>query len=174
MKLINKKSQSGFTLVEMSVVLVVIGLILGAVSIGKDVQRNAEYAKIKQKFVDQWASVYNEYYMRSGVVLGDSQIQPTMMVNGVDRLTTVSSGTPISGADMTSVVVGALDGGLICQGALGQHMTGVPGTTNGVILHKLFDRIGLRMPPGRAEGSEDRYLYLDSNGNPQELQVCFK
>ena len=30
------------------------------------------------------------------------------------------------------------------------------------------------MPPGRAEGREDRYVYLDSNGNPQEIQVCFQ
>jgi len=138
------------------------------------VQRNAEYVKLKQKFVDQWASVYNEYYIRSGVVLGDSQIQPTFMVNGVDRVTTVSSGTPISGADMSTVTPTVLDGALICQGAIGQHMSGLLGTTNGIILHTLFDRIGLRMPPGRAEGSEDRYLYLDSNGNPQELQVCFQ
>lgn len=41
--------QQGFTLVEMSLVLVVIGLILGALSVGKDMQRNAEYKKIKQK-----------------------------------------------------------------------------------------------------------------------------
>ena len=27
---------------------------------------------------------------------------------------------------------------------------------------------------GRAEGREDRYVYLDSNGNPQEVGVCFQ
>ena len=42
MKVSNKRSQGGFTLVEMSVVLLVIGLIIGAVSIGKDMQRNAD------------------------------------------------------------------------------------------------------------------------------------
>ena len=37
-----------------------------------------------------------------------------------------------------------------------------------------MDRHGIRMPAARAEGREDRYVYLDSNGNPQEMQVCFQ
>ena len=64
-------AQGGFTLVELAVVLAVIGLIIGAVAIGKDVQRNAEYTKIKNKFVDQWEQAYNQYYQRTGVVVGD-------------------------------------------------------------------------------------------------------
>lgn len=65
--------QQGFTLVELAVVLAVIGLIIGAVAIGKDVQRNAEYTKIKNKFIDQWEQAYMQYYQRVGGVLGDSQ-----------------------------------------------------------------------------------------------------
>jgi hypothetical protein len=41
-------------------------------------------------------------------------------------------------------------------------------------LHDLMKMIGIRMPPGRAEGQEDRYVYTDSNGNATELQVCFQ
>jgi prepilin-type N-terminal cleavage/methylation domain-containing protein len=52
--------QKGFTLVELAVVLAVIGLIIGAVAIGKDVQRNAEYTKVKNKFIDQWEQAYNQ------------------------------------------------------------------------------------------------------------------
>lgn len=46
----SSRIQSGFTLVEMPVVLLVIGLSIGAVSIGKDMPRNAGYTKIKQKY----------------------------------------------------------------------------------------------------------------------------
>lgn len=155
MKVSKKRSQGGFTLVEMSVVLLVIGLIIGAVSIGKDMQRNAEYVKIKQKFVDQWVNAYNSHYVKAGVVIGDSQVAPQMMVNGAVYATA-------SGGNMTGVT----EPGEICQvGAA------TPGNNN---LHLEMDRHGVRMPPGRAEGSEDRYVYLDSNGNPQEIKVCFK
>lgn len=159
-----KKSERGFTLVEMSLVLVVIGLILGAISIGKDIQRNAEYTKIKQKFIDPWAAAYNAYYLRTGVVIGDSQLQPRMMVNG--SIYSVS-GSLISGEDMTSATAPAA----ICQGATAPKMNRTNATLS---LHQEMDRHGIRMPAGRAEGFEDRYAYLDSNGNPQEVQVCFQ
>ncbi len=161
------RAQAGFTLVEMSVVLLVIGLILGAVSVGKDLQRDAEYTKIKQKFVDQWASAYNSYYLRSGVVLGDSQTAPNIMVNGA----TYAPGTSGTTGDMTTVTEPAS----ICDST-----TTIPGPTGQVrtspiaTLYDEMDRLGVRMPPGRAEGKESRYVYLDSNGNPQEVQVCFQ
>ncbi|MDX1351753.1 MAG: prepilin-type N-terminal cleavage/methylation domain-containing protein [Thiomicrorhabdus sp.] len=160
------KSQRGFTLVEMSIVLVIIGLILGAVSIGKDLQRDAEYSKIKQKFVDQWAQAYNIYYQRAGVVVGDNQAEPRFMVNGASYTATTG---PVSGGNMTGLDADAVPG--ICHGVSAPGMT--PTATN-LELHALFDRLGIRMPPGRAEGLEDRYVYLDTNGNPQEIQVCFQ
>lgn len=147
--------QAGFSLVEMSVVLIVIALILGAVSIGKDMQRDAEYVKIKQKFIDAWAGAYNAYYLRTGVVLGDSQVAPNFMVNGGSF--TLGS----SGGNMTS----ATPPNAICDAS----GTGTDGT-----LYDEMDKHGVRMPPGRAEGKEARYVYLDSNGNPQEIQICFQ
>ncbi|MEW5889527.1 MAG: prepilin-type N-terminal cleavage/methylation domain-containing protein [Pseudomonadota bacterium] len=158
------RRQAGFTLVELAIVLAVIGLIIGAIAIAKDVQRNAEYTKIKNKFIDQWEQAYNQYYQRTGVVLGDSQVQPRLMVNGENY--TAAPGQPVSGGDMASVTAPEA----ICDKAAAP---GLPGTTR-TDMRILFTRAGVRMPPGRAEGFEDRYVYLDTNGNPQEIQVCFR
>ena len=163
---IHSSRQRGFTLVELAVVLAVIGLIIGAVAIGKDVQRNAEYTKIKNKFVDQWEQAYNQYYQRNGVVLGDSQTAPQNMVNGAQFL---AAGVR-SGRNMTGVT----PPNAICRAAAGQGMTRAHETGVDFDLRTLMTRTGIRMPTGRAEGLEDRYVYLDSNGNPQEVQVCFQ
>lgn len=164
------RRQVGFTLVEMAIVLVIIGLILGAITIGKDVQRNAEYTKVKQKFIDQWVLAYNAHTQRTGVVPGDSQTAPRLMVNGASYAPTTGS---ISGGDMTTVTAP----NLICHGAIGPKMVGTGQNVSGtgaLDLRELMLQAGVRMPPGRTEGSEDRFVYLDSNGNPQEIQVCFK
>ncbi|MGE0099772.1 MAG: type II secretion system protein [Hydrogenophaga sp.] len=145
--------QGGFTLVEMAVVLVIIGVILGAVMIGRDAQRNAEYLRIRQTFVNQWAVAYNSYVQRTGVPPGDNLAAPTLMVNGA----------------VAAAVPGNSPGSL-CETAAPPG--GAAATT--LTMRALFLGMGIELPNGRGLGFEDRYVYLDTNGLPQNLQVCFR
>jgi len=173
--------QRGFTLVEMAIVLVVIGLILGAVTVGTNLVRDAEYAKIGQKFVMAWKNAYDVYYKRTGVVIGDCQIEPTYMVDGQEARFPDGH---VCGGTVTAANAGAAGipknftktGLRICNGqGYVANAVGVGDPQLATInLRQLMQKAGVRMPAGRAEGKEDRYLYQDSNGNAVELQVCFQ
>ena len=65
-------SNQGFTLIEMAIVLIIIGIIIGAVVKGKDLIRGAEQKKIYAKFINEWRIAYLNFYDRTGMVLGDT------------------------------------------------------------------------------------------------------
>ncbi|QOC22182.1 type II secretion system protein [Wenzhouxiangella sp. AB-CW3] len=174
----------GFTLVEMAVVLAIIGLILGALAVAKDVQRNAEYNRVANKFVMQWRAAYDQYYQRTGSVVGDCQQAPTYMINGAETNFDGSGGDVCQrtspwagGSGAAGVPANFTDTGLrVCNGE------GYPANSVGPgdpelaeqNLRDLMLRSGITLPAGRGEGFEDRYVYEDSNGNVAELQVCFQ
>ena len=64
-------NNNGFTLIEMAIVLIIIGIIIGAVMKGKDVIKGAEQKKLYTKFVREWQIAYSNYYDRTGWILGD-------------------------------------------------------------------------------------------------------
>ena len=170
-------AQGGFTLVELAIVMAVIGLIIGAVAIAKDVQRNAEYQKIANKFVFQWKQAYDQHYQRAGVVLGDCQQAPTYMFNGAETSFGSATACTRAGASGAGIPENFTNPGLkICRGQ-GYAKDDV-GPNDAALaqqdLRDLMLRTGVRMPPGRGEGHEDRFLFIDSNGNATELQVCFQ
>lgn len=173
-----RRHARGFTLVEMAIVLVIIGVILGALAVGKDVQRNAEYQKVANKFVFEWKKAYDGYYQRTGTLVGDSQVAPTGMINGNEA---TIGGAPAATGNLNGALAGipsnyAGTGLRICNGqGYGRNTVGA-GDPNRAVqnLRQLMQQVGIRMPPGRGEGKEDRYLYTDSNGNGAELQVCFQ
>lgn len=173
------RSQSGFTLVELAIVLVIIGLVLGAISIGANLVRDAEYARIGQKFVMAWKQAYDVSYKRTGVVLGDCQMEPTYMVDG--REVNFQDGHKCGGVSTGGGSAGipknyTNKGKRICHGAgYASNSVGSGDPKLATLdLRDLMLQAGVRMPPGRGEGKEDRYLYEDTNGNPVELQVCFQ
>ncbi|MBU0991963.1 MAG: prepilin-type N-terminal cleavage/methylation domain-containing protein [Proteobacteria bacterium] len=74
----------GFTLIEMAIVLIIIGIIIGAVVKGKDIIKSGEQKKLYTKFLNAWQQTYNNYYDRTGMVLGD--------VDDMDNGVTAGSG----------------------------------------------------------------------------------
>ena len=131
-----RNRQSGFTILEMSVVLVVIALIIGAVSVGRDVYRSAVAERISTEFVQGWIIAYDRYVAQVGAVPEDDLANPSGRVrNGIAEP--------------------------LCD------------TGNDRDLRDAMLERGISLPGGRAEGVESRYVYQDSNGLPQELQVCF-
>lgn len=129
-----RRAMAGFTILEMAIVLVVIGLIIGAVTIGQDVYRNAQYQRINSTFVQSWQIAYDAYTQNTGIVPGDDATAPSGKINS--------------------------DGSELCNGP-----------SNAML--NAFLAAGIELPEGRAEGQNDRYVYEDANGNPQEVRVCF-
>jgi prepilin-type N-terminal cleavage/methylation domain-containing protein len=134
--------QKGFTLIELSITLLVIGLLLGAVAIGRDLQRSAANQRLSTDFVQGWQLAYEAYVNGVGRPPGDSATNPTGQVNGA----TAPLGTSTS------------PGAQLCEATM----------------VNAFLAAGVRLPEGRTNGLPDRYVYLDSNGNPQEVKVCFQ
>ena len=150
--------QSGFTLVEISAVMVIIGLILGAISIGNNLNQTAERQKLFQ-FIQDWAEAYNEYYARTGVVVGDNLLSPSLYINNV----TVT--------DFNNDPLDALkcEGGGIKSGGFKTNAN-----EHQINLFATFDEVGIAMPLGKGEGYEDRFTYEDSNGNLMDVIICFR
>ena len=87
------RNEKGFTLIEMAIVLVIIGLILGAVIKGKDVINSAKQKNFYASFVKSWELAIASYYDRTGNLLGDG------LINGGTAATANGVFDTISGAN---------------------------------------------------------------------------
>lgn len=92
------RAQQGFTIVEMSVVLVVIALIIGAVSVGRDVYRSAVAERIGSEFVQGWMIAYDRYVQQTGAVPGDNLANPSGRVTG-------TTGGALCGNELRSAMI---------------------------------------------------------------------
>lgn len=75
--------QSGFSLLEIAVVLVIVGVMMSAVMVGADMLRQAKGQKAFSVFVSGWRDAFNQYVQAAGVVPGDNPGAPTNNISGL-------------------------------------------------------------------------------------------
>lgn len=66
-----REGKRGFTLVEMAIVLVIIGIILAGVMKGRDIVRGSQVKQFSQGFAQKWVTIASTYYDKKGQPLCD-------------------------------------------------------------------------------------------------------
>jgi len=145
-------NNSGFTLIEMAIVLIIIGIIIGAVVKGKDLIRSGEQKKVYTKYVNAWRLCYLNMYDRTGKRLGDFY------------------DTAGGGKGQDSHCDTDADGsGVITDIERGYLKTGDPGGTDFYGL----DDVGLTAPTTNTSNCWE-YRYSDIDGTGHDLAIAFK
>ncbi len=70
----NRANAAGFTLIEMAIVLVIIGIIIGAVMKGRDLIKSAQIKNAYETFFAAHYKLIGSYYDKTGRILGDGAI----------------------------------------------------------------------------------------------------
>ena len=142
-------NNKGFTLIEMAIVLIIIGIIIGAVVKGKDLVRGAEQKKIYSKYISAWRLSYLNFYDRTGKLLGDTydDTNSTAGQDGHTDTAACAAGDPTDPAGRDDLIDG-------CTGAYG------------------LSQIGLE-PPTTNTTKKWKYKYMDSCGGAHDLTIAF-
>lgn len=78
--------RKGFTLIEMAIVLVIIGIILAGVMKGRDIVRGAQVKQFSQGYAQKWVTIAGTYYDKVGQHLYDGDQNGGSDTNGADGL----------------------------------------------------------------------------------------
>ena len=63
--------REAFTLIELSIVLIIIGIILASVMKGRDLIGSAQSKEVTQTFIQEWAIITNTYYSKTNQIMAD-------------------------------------------------------------------------------------------------------
>jgi len=148
------RNNKGFSLIEIAVVLIIIGIIIGAVVKGKDIIRSGEQKKIYTKFVSAWQISYLTFYDRTGKILGDTyNDNATGAAAGQDGEADTAAGA--SGDVTTAGREDLYDGPDSGSDYMGLSQAGLTAPTTNT-------------------GTNYEYRYTDSSGGGHILTVAFE
>ncbi len=85
----HRRSIQGFTLIELSIVLIIIGLIIGGILVGRDMIRTSELRSVLSD-VEKFQTAFNSFKLKYNCISGDCP-------NATDFFGTDSNGCPVGG-----------------------------------------------------------------------------
>ncbi len=144
----------GFTLIEMAIVLIIIGIIIGAVVKGRDIIKSGEQKRIYTKFFNEWRMAYLNFYDRTGKRLGDTWDTANAGSVGQDGQADTAAGT--SNAAPT-------------EDGRNNLVSGDNGTTP---LYYGLNQVGLNEPISNT-GIAWMYRFTDSSGTAHDITIAF-
>lgn len=180
------QANKGFTLIEMAIVLIIIGIIIGAVVKGKDIIRSGDQKKIYSKFFNEWRIAYVNYYDRSGRILGDVSAPPDNRADGTSCINlndhTPSTDQPFYGLKQIGLTTPTTNTNETCTyrytnsegGSQDISITfdhGTDSDTSGSYNYMLISNIPLelavaidRMVDGQADGLAGDFIRVNATG----------
>jgi prepilin-type N-terminal cleavage/methylation domain-containing protein len=105
------KGQKGFTLVELAIVLVIIGIILGGVLQGREMINNAKIKRVLSQEKEVVAAVFS-YQDRYGMLPGDDNAATTRWAGAVDAAAPNGANGIVNGTQAQTIncAAGAVEG----------------------------------------------------------------
>jgi prepilin-type N-terminal cleavage/methylation domain-containing protein len=154
------RGNKGFTLIEMAIVLIIIGIIIGAVVKGKDIIRGAEQKKIYTKFFSEWRIAYLNFYDRTGKILGDRDNNGQAEVGAdCDDLINGDSTVPFYGLIPVGLEVPITNGTDACT----YNYTDSGGNIQNLIIRFAYEATG---------GAVGTYNYMQVQNIPGEMAIA--
>lgn len=108
------KMKKGFSLVEIGIVLVIIGILIAAVMKGKDVITGAEVKQHSQTFLNKWVNIATTHYDKLGYNITGSSTNSSMTVadgradanaSTVHGCTDIKAFAKTAGIDVDSMII---------------------------------------------------------------------